>query len=48
MDEPFPNLGPLSDDELKGRINKLIAEEQQIEWPPPDWPPELGPGPSSV
>ena len=78
MDEPFPDLGSLSDDGLKRQISKLVEEEEQIsyqrrivhgkidifraelvnrlrkkreedggEWPPPDWPPELGPGPGS-
>jgi hypothetical protein len=32
MDEPFPDLGSLSDDELKGQINELAAEEQQISY----------------
>jgi hypothetical protein len=73
MDEPFPDLGSLSDDELKRHIQSLIDDEEQIsrqrrmlhgkidifraelvnrlrkkrekeggEWPPSDWPPELG------
>jgi hypothetical protein len=30
MDETFPDLGSLSDDELKSEINKLVEEEQGI------------------
>jgi hypothetical protein len=30
MDEPFPDLGSLSDDELKRRIEKLVEEEEAI------------------
>jgi hypothetical protein len=71
MDEPLPDLGSLSDDELKGQINelaeqpatRLVHAELDIvraelvrrvykkwkrdggEWPPADWPPELGPRP---
>jgi hypothetical protein len=30
MDETFPDLGSLSDDELKRQIGKLVEDEQQI------------------
>jgi hypothetical protein len=30
--EPFPELGSLSDEELKGMIDRLVEEEQEISY----------------
>jgi hypothetical protein len=30
--EPFPELGALSDEELKGMIDRLVEEEQEISY----------------
>jgi len=60
MDDTFPDLGALSDEELlrlikefEGKAAIVRAEfvgrlDRRGDWPPSDWPPELGPRPDSV